>query len=149
MPSFGLYRTWYPHFILIFTIYDITCPIFIPSHALYRTSHLLCMMSYSLCVLHHTMDLSMASNTICLYYSHDMASGTVLWPQNHCVPSQLLCLTLHSMYFWHYTQCTNFLKRSECISSQPLYVWHHMHYMWHNIHSLWHHNTLFMTSSPQ
>ena len=76
-----------------------------------------------------------------------MASRSVLWPHKHCVPSQPLCLTLHSVYFRHYTQCTNFMKRSECMSSQPLYVLPHMHYIWHHIHSLWHH-ILFMTSSP-
>ena len=48
-------------------------------------------------------------------------------PQNHCVPSQPLCVILDSMYFWHYTQCTNFLRRSKCMSSESLYVWHHMH----------------------
>ena len=36
----------------------------------------------------------------------------MLWPHIHCVPSQPLCLTLHSVYFWHDTQCTNFMKRS-------------------------------------
>ena len=111
-------------------------------------SHLLCMMSHSLCVLHHTMTLSMASNNIYLFYSFNMASGTVLWPQNHCVPSQPLCLTLHSMYFWHYTKCTNFLKRSECMSSEPLYVWLHMHYIWHHIYSLWLHTIEFITLHP-
>ena len=40
------------------------------------------------------------------------------------------------------------MKRSECKSSQPLYVWHHVHYIWNHIHSLWHHAILFMTSSP-
>ena len=40
------------------------------------------------------------------------------------------------------------MKRSECMSSQYLYVWHHTHYIWHHIHSLWHHATLFKTSSP-
>ena len=32
--------------------------------------------------------------------------------------------------------------------SQPLCVWHHMHYMWYHIHSLWHHSTLCMISGP-
>ena len=77
-----------------------------------------------------------------------MASGTVLWPQNHCVPSQPLCLTLHSVYFWHYTQWTNFMKRSECMSSEPLYEWHHIHYIGDHVHSSWHHSTLLMMSSP-
>ena len=67
---------------------------------------------------------------------------------------QPLCASTATMpditvYFRHYTQCTNFMKRSECMSSQNLYVWHHTHYIWHHIHSLWHHTSLFMTSSPQ
>ena len=146
MPSYALYMTSYPHFrTRTLNIYEIKCTIFIISHTLYMISHLLCMMSYSLCVLHHTMTLSMTSNTMFMTYALDMASRTVLWPHIHCVPSQPLCLTLHSVYFWHDTQCTNFMKRSECISSQPLHVWPHMHYIWHHIHSLWHHTTLFMT----
>ena len=70
------------------------------------------------------------------------------------ITSQPLCAFTATMpditlsVFWHYTQCTNVMKRSVCMSSQPLYVWHHMHYIWHHIHSLWHHTTLFMTSSP-
>ena len=83
-----------------------------------------------------------------MLYSLDMASGTVLWPENHCVPSQPLCLTLHSMYFWYYRQCTNFLKISECMSSQSLYLWHHMQYIWHHIHSLWLHTIEDITLHP-
>ena len=98
MPSFWLYRTWYPHFMTTFTIYDITCTIFIPSHALYMTSHLLCMMSHSLFVLHHAMTLSMASNTICLCYIH------LIWHQGQCCDHKtIVCLPRH--YAWHYTQC--------------------------------------------
>ena len=40
------------------------------------------------------------------------------------------------------------MKRSECMSSQHLLVWHHTDHIWHHIHSLWNHTTLFMTSSP-
>ena len=94
------------------------------------------------------MTLSMTSNTICLWHIHLIWHHTILWAHNHCVASQPLCLTFHSVYFWHYKQCTNFMKRSECMSSQPLYVWHHMHYMWHHIHSLWHQPTLLMMSPP-
>ena len=101
-----------------------------------------------MCVTSHNDSIYDIKHYMFMTYSLYMASHTVLWPHNNCVPSQPLCLTLHSVYFWHYTQCTNFLKRSECMSSQPLYVWHHMHYIWHQIHSLWHHTTLFMTSSP-
>ena len=45
--------------------------------------------------------------------------------------------------FWHYTHCTNVMKRSVCMSSQPLYIWHHTHYIWHHIHSLWYHTMLW------
>ena len=40
------------------------------------------------------------------------------------------------------------MKRSKCMSSQHVFVWHHTHHIWHHIHSLWNHTTLFMTSSP-
>ena len=130
------------------TIYDITCTIFIKSHALFMTSHLLCVMSHSLCVLRHTMTIDLWHQVLYVYNIFIyMAWCTVLWPHNHCVPSQPLCLTLRSVYFRYYTQCTNFMKRSGCMSSEHLYIWHHMHYIWHLIHSLWHHTTLFMMSS--
>ena len=107
--------------------------IFMEVYALYMTSHPRFMTS---------------QHYMFMLYSLDMASGTDLWPQNHCVPSQPLCLTLHSMYFWHYTKYTNFLKRCECLSSQPLYVWHPMHYIWHHIHSLWLHSIEVITLHP-
>ena len=62
---------------------------------------------------------------------------------HHCVHSHPLCLILHSKYFWHYTKCSNFMTRSECKSSQPLYVWQNKHYIWQHIHSLWYHTTLW------
>ena len=34
------------------------------------------------------------------------------------------------------------------MTSQPLCVWHNMHYRWHHIYNLGHHTTLYMTSSP-
>ena len=39
------------------------------------------------------------------------------------------------------------MKKSECMSSQHVFVWHHTLHIWHHIHSLWNHTTLFMTSS--
>ena len=146
MPSYALYMASYPHFMTkSLTIYDITCTMFITTHALYMASHLLCMMSHSLCVLHHTMIIDLWHQTLYVYEIFIyMASHTVLWPHNHCVPSQPLCSTLQTVYYRHYSQCTNFMKRSECMSSQPLYVLPHMHYIWHHIHSLWHHTTLWL-----
>ena len=130
--------------------------LFLTSHALYsfHDTHYIWHLIYSvwchitMCVTSHNDPIYGIKLYMFMLYSHDIASGTVLWPQNHCVPSQPLCLTLHSMYFWHYTQCTNFLKRSECMSSQTLYVWHHMHYIWHHIHSLWLHTIVVITVHP-
>ena len=130
------------------SIYDITCTIFITSHTLYDISSTLYDVTFTTFVTSHNDSIYDIKHYKFMTYSLDMASRTVLWPQSQCVPSQPLCLTLYSVYFCHYTQCTNFMKRSECMSSQPLYVWHHMHNIWHHIHSLWHHTTLFMTSSP-
>ena len=117
-------------------------------HGIYMTSPLLCMMSHSLCVTWHNDSIYDIKHYMFMTYSPDMSSCTVLWAHNHYVPSEPLCVTLRSVYFWYYPQCTNVMKRSVCMSSQPLYVWHHMHYIWHHIQSLWHHTTVFMTSSP-
>ena len=122
MPLHALYRTSYPHFMTtMFGIYDITFTIFSISHALYMKTHLLCMMSHSLYVVNHTMTLSYQT-----LYVHDIFTlyGITHSVMNahHCVPSQPLCLILYSKYFCHYTKCSNFMTRSECKSSQPLYV---------------------------
>ena len=128
MTSLALYSLHHTHYIW-HLIYSVWCHI-----------HYECYITQWLYLWHQTLYVY----DILIY----MASCTVLWPYNHCVPSQPLCLTLHSVYFRHYTQCTNFMISSECMSSQHLYIWHHTHYIWHDIHSLWHHTPLFMTSSP-
>ena len=108
-----------------------------------------------MCDTSHNASIYDIKQYMFMIYSLYIASRTVLWPHSHCVPSQPLCLTLHSMYFWHYTQCTNVMKRSVFMSSQPLYVWHHMHYIWHHIHSLryqttlWHSHTLYLCHHTQ
>ena len=131
------YYLWYHmHY-----IHYITCVIYDISSTLYDVT-------FTMCVTSHNDTIYDIKPYMIMTYSLDMASRTVLWPHKHCVPSQPLCLTLHSKYIWHYKQCTNFMERSECKSSQPLYIWHHMHYIWHHIHSLLHHISLFMTSSP-
>ena len=123
MPSFGLYRTWYPHFLTTFTIKDITCTLLITSHTLYMTSHLLCMMSHSLCVSHHTMTLSLAPNTICLWYIH------LIWQQAQCYDhTTIVCLPSH--YAWHYTQCIFDLTDNIPILWKALNVCHHSLYMY-------------------
>ena len=122
-------------------IHSMTCIIYDISSTLYDVT-------FTMCVTSHNDPIYGIKHYMVMLYSLDMASGTELWPKNHCVPSQPLCLTLHSMYFWHYTKCTNFLKRSECMSSQLLYVWHHMQYIWHHIHSLWLHTFEYITLHP-
>ena len=71
---------------------------------IYDISSTLYDVTFTMCVTSH-MTLSMTSNTMFMTYSLDMASRTVLWPHIHCFPSQPLFLTLHSVYFWHDTQC--------------------------------------------
>ena len=129
MISHALYSFHHTHYIwhLIYYVYDVT---------------------FTMCVTSHNDPLYGIKHNMFMLYSLDMASGTVLWRKNHSVSSQTLCLTLHSMYFWHYTKYTNFLKRSECMSSQPLYVWHPMHYIWHHIHSLSLHTIVVITLHP-
>ena len=51
MPSCALYMTPYPPFkAATLSIYDITCPLLMTSHALYMKCLLLCMISHSLYV---------------------------------------------------------------------------------------------------
>ena len=105
----NLYYLWYHmHY-----IHSITRIIYYISSTLYDVT-------FTMCVTSHNDPIYGIKQNMFMLYSLDMAKGTGLWRKNHCVPSQPLCLTLHSMYFWHYTQYTNFLKRSECMSSQPL-----------------------------
>ena len=126
MPSFGLYRTWYPHFMTTFTLNYIKCTMFIPLHTLYMTSHLLCMMLNSLCVLHHTMSLSMASNTICLYYIH------LIWHQAQYYDHKTI-VCLHKHYAWHYTQCIFDITHNITIIRKEVNVCHHSLYMYDTI----------------
>ena len=130
--------------------------VFLTLHALYSVhhTHYIWQLIYSVwCHIHYmwyiTQWLYLGYQTL---YCHDIFTlyGIThsVMTTHHSVLSQPLCLILHSDYFWHYTKCTNFMTRSQCKSSQPLYVWHHMQYIWHHFHSLWHHTTLFMTSSP-
>ena len=122
-------------------IHYITCIIYEISSTLYDVT-------FTMCVTSHSDYIYDIKHSMLMTYSLYMESHMVLWPHNHCVPSQPLCLTLHSVCIWHYTQCINFMKRSKCMSSHPLYLWHHTHHIWHHIHSLWHRTTLFMMSSP-
>ena len=115
---------------------------------IYDISSTLYDVTFTMCVTSHNDAIYGIKHYMFMIYSLDMASGTVVWPNNHCVLSQALCLTLHSMYYWHYTQSTQFLKRSECMSSQPLYVWHYMHYIRHHIQTLWFHTTVVIALHP-
>ena len=113
---------------------------------IYDNSSTLYDVTFTVCATSHSD--SMISNIICSWHIHFIWITHSAMTTKHCVPSQPLGLTFHSKYFWLNTQCTNAMTRSECKSSQPLHVWHHMHYIWHHIYSLWPHTTLFMTSSP-
>ena len=148
MPSFGLYRTSYPHFMTTFTIYDITCNIFIPSthyiwHLIYSVwchIHYVCYITKWPYLWHQTLYVF----AIFTWYG---IRHSVMTTKPLCAfPATMPDITLN--VFWHYTQCTNFLKRSECMSSHLLYVWHHMQYIWHHIHSLLLHTIEVITLYP-
>ena len=120
---------------------DITCTIYDMSSTVYD-------ITFPICVTSHYACISDITHFMCMIYPLYMASHIVLWQHNHCETSQPLYLTSHQLYLCHQTEWINFIKCSVCMTSQPLCVWHHMHYMWHHIHSLWHHTTLHKTSGP-
>ena len=133
MPSCALYMTPYPPFkTTTLSIYDITCPLLITSHALYMACHHLCVISHSRHVWHHTMPVSLTSHTLCLWHIH------FIWGHTQCCDKQPLCNFISTMSDFTPTVST----------SQPLCVWHHVLYMWHHIHNLGHHTTLCMRSGP-
>ena len=68
---------------------------------IYDNSSTLYDVTFTICVTSNNDPIYGIKHYMFMLYSLDMASGTVLWPQNHCVPSQPLCLTLDSVYFWH------------------------------------------------
>ena len=122
-------------------IHDITCTIYDMSSTEYDITITICVTSHNTCISDNT-------HSIFMTYPLYMALYRVLWQRNHFVTSQPLCLMSHPPYLCHHTQTINFIKPSVCMTSQPLYVWHHVHYIWHHIHSLGHHTTLCITSSP-
>ena len=124
------------------SIYDITCTLFITSHALYMTSHLLCMMSHSLCLLLHTMTLPMTSNTISLWHIH------LIWHHAQCYEKTAI-VCLHSHYAWHYTQCMfDILWPTVYMTTHPFYACHLMQSTEHHTSSLWLHTIVIITLYP-
>ena len=55
-------------------------------------------------------------------------------------------MTWQPLVLWHNTHSFDDITTFLCMTSQPLYVQHHIHYIMHHIHIFWHHSTLFMTS---
>ena len=113
------------------------------THIIYDISFTLFDVTFTMCVTSFNDSIYDIKPHMFMPYSLCMESRTVLWPHCNCVPSQPLGMTLHSVYFWHYTQCNDVMKRSVCMSSHPLYVRQNMHYIWHHIHSLWYHTMLW------
>ena len=120
---------------------DITCTIYDMSSTVYN-------ITFTICVTSHIGSISDITHSMFMTYTLYMASHTVLWPHNHCISSQALCLISHPLYLCHHTQWIIFIKGSVCMTSQTLCVWHHMCYMWHHIHNLGYHTILCMTSGP-
>ena len=92
----------------------------------------------------------------CLYLWHGtlyVYDISTLYGITHIVmTTQPLCNFTATMsqplYLCHHTQWINFIIPSVYMTSQPLCVWHHMHYVWHHIQNWGHHNTLCMISCP-
>ena len=133
--------------------------LFMTSHALYlfhHTHYIWHLINSVWCYIHYVCYITqwpIYGNNHYMFkiYSHDMSSGTVLWPHTNCVPSQQLCLTLHSMYFFtlhtmyrffwkevnvcHHslymcdTICTTYDITSTLYDITPLYLWRQVHYI--------------------
>ena len=129
MPSCALYMTSYPPFkTTTISIYDITCPLLMISHALYMTCHLLCMISHSLYVWHHTCLYLWH----CILYVYDIST---LYGITHSVMSTLkLCIftatmsdithtvsvSSHPVYQFYHTQCMCEITATRCVTSYAL-----------------------------
>ena len=150
MPSYALYMTSYPHFMTtILSIYEITCTVFMTSPALYMIwyiyfvwyhIHYMCDITQCLYLWHHTLyvyDISILCGII-----HSVMTLQPLYNFKATMSDMTPTVSVSSH------PVDQFVKTSVCMTSQPLHVWHHMHYTWHHIHSLGHHTTLCMTSSP-
>ena len=146
MPSYALYRTSYPHFMTtILSIYDITCTVFMTSHAIYMTCHLLCVISYSLYVWLLTMTV-LCHHTLYIYDISTLYGIThsVRTTQPLCT-SQPLCLISHPMYQFYQTQCMYDITSTICMKSYVICMTSHplfmtsQHFLWHQVHYIWHH----------
>ena len=157
---------------------DITCPLLMTSHALYMTCHLLCMISHSLYVWHHTLDVSLTSQTLCLWH-------TTLYGITHSVmTTQPLCTCTATMFYITPTasvsshtvdhiyqmQCVYDITATMCMTSYALHVTSHpqfstSHHFMYDIRSIlsdltstvsllshppyqWYHSTVCMNSHP-
>ena len=111
---------------------------------IYDISSTLYDVTFTMCVTSHNDSMYDIKHYVYDIFTWNLLTHRVITTHPLCAFTAIMP-DINSVYFWHDTQCTNFMKRSECMSSQPLYVWPHMHYIWHHIHSLWYHTTLFMT----
>ena len=110
----NLYNLWHHmHY-----IHSITCIIYDISSTLYD-------ITYTMCATSHNDHIHGIKQYMFMLYSLDMASGKVLGPQNHFVPS--------SHYAWHYTQCIFDLTQNVPIFRKEVYVCHHSLYMYDTV----------------
>ena len=92
------------------------------TRAIYDMSSTVCNITFTTCVTSHNDCFYDITHSTFMTYVLYMASHTVLWQHNHCV--------LHSHYVWYHTQCICVITPNVSISSNPGYVWHHLHYMY-------------------
>ena len=113
MTLYALYMTSYPRFRtsqhfrydIKSTVSDLTSTVSVSSHPLYRWyhSHHMYDITFTICVTTQNVCISDITHSMFMTYALYMASHTVLWQHNHCVTSQPLCLTSHTLYLCHHT----------------------------------------------
>ena len=122
------------------------------THTLYDMLSTVCDITFTICVTSHNDCFYDITHSTFMTYLLYMASHTALWQHNHC--------ELHSHYVWYHTQSICVITTNVSIFSNPVYVWHHLHYkceiictayditstlyditplyLWHQVHYIWH-----------
>ena len=134
MPSCTLYMTPYPPFKTTnLSIYGITCPLLMTSHARYMTCHLLSMISHSLYVWHHTMpylwhhtldvyDISTLSGiTYSVMTTQPLCNFTA--PMSDITPT--VSVSSHKLDQFYQTQCMYDITATMCMTSYAIHVTSH------------------------
>ena len=164
--------TWSPLYLTSHPLYLTSRPLYLcnHTHSLNNITATLCMISHTVYMwhpIHYIYDIisTMYDNTtlcdvdttlgICVTW---FALQMISHPLYHTKPQYLWC---HIHFRHDLTPTVSDIAPTVSLSSQPLhwyihfcmtsyplYVWHHMHSLLHHINSLCHHTTVLMTSQP-